>query len=202
MPMRRILQILKLLLVLIACITLLCCKKEASRYYLSDEMKQWTVFKMGSYWIYKNEVSNKIDSAYIDQLPFNNIQNLPKIHDDELFYQKITFHMQCPFYHTYIVYTRMSDEYLEISTKFEQIPILIYDKKDGFDISELIPEFKLNNPTFHNVIHATSYKYTFYPSDTLIENTYFAKNVGIIKYSQKTTKSDTTWTLLNYRTLQ
>jgi hypothetical protein len=45
------------------------CKKEDHNHYVSQEFKEWTIFKPGSYWVYKNETTNVTDSIYVISNP-------------------------------------------------------------------------------------------------------------------------------------
>ncbi len=55
-------------LFIIALLILTACgknDKEYSTYYLSQEYKDYVVYKVGSYWIYEDSASKSVDSIYL-----------------------------------------------------------------------------------------------------------------------------------------
>ena len=46
---------------------LFSCKKEdpVRSYNIEDETRQWTAFKKGSYWIYQEQATGRVDSTYV-----------------------------------------------------------------------------------------------------------------------------------------
>jgi|GEM_PF-878980 len=199
-------KILVILIMLGICLT--GCKKEANRYLITDEFKEWTVFKIGSYWLYKNETSLKIDSSYVTTVPVSNLPNLENTPSDEVFFEIMNYSLQGPFFGTFQIDSRSACVYVINSTKFYYVPVLVYFYSTGFEMVEFIPDIKINDINFKNVIHTRHYDYRSISTDsvplndTVTIDSYFVKNVGIIKYIQKIGKSDTTWTLLRYHCIQ
>src|ERR1035438_6211857 len=46
-----------------------CSKQKGNHYSISEDFKEWTLFQKGSYWIYKDDSLNTIDSTYITGTP-------------------------------------------------------------------------------------------------------------------------------------
>jgi hypothetical protein len=59
--------------VIVALILLPSCKKNHYYHYLSEDFKQSCLFEQGSYWIYQNDSTGIIDSAYISEPPVYDI---------------------------------------------------------------------------------------------------------------------------------
>jgi hypothetical protein len=54
-----------LLLIITMLVFAVGCKKKENIYYLSDDVKRNFFFKPGSYWIYRDSISGRVDSCYI-----------------------------------------------------------------------------------------------------------------------------------------
>jgi hypothetical protein len=46
-----------------------CKTKEKETHYIPSYIKQYSLFQVGSYWIYKNEITDLFDSCFIDTSP-------------------------------------------------------------------------------------------------------------------------------------
>jgi len=201
--MRKIISVKSAITILVICLALICCKKDANRYLISGEFKQYTTFKMGSYWIYKNDVTNQTDSSYIIDPPFDNIIYLPNTPRNEVFWQQISYQMHNPFMGVYTILAKSNSEYLEVGTKLKKVaPLLIKYSESGFEVTESIPTYTINGVTFTDVLHTQTYRYPLLNSDTLSVDAYFAKSVGILKFHQRTTTSDTSWSIITFHTIQ
>ncbi|MBI4647496.1 MAG: hypothetical protein HY738_13130 [Bacteroidia bacterium] len=55
-----------LIIIFLVCISAECCKeKESPTYYMPQEFKDYVVFPQGSYWIYEDSISEKMDSIIL-----------------------------------------------------------------------------------------------------------------------------------------
>ena len=46
-----------------------CSKKEREVINFPDDLKPYSLFQTGSYWIYENMMTGKIDCTYVDKAP-------------------------------------------------------------------------------------------------------------------------------------
>lgn len=58
-----------LLFIIISVIFISCKKEDVTHLKVSQEFRHWTVFEKGSYWIFKNDSTQAMDSVYIIQGP-------------------------------------------------------------------------------------------------------------------------------------
>jgi len=64
---------MKIRFILFCCIILLvssCSKKNVETIYIPEYLKQYGVFQVGSYWVFKNELTGIIDSSFIVSPPY------------------------------------------------------------------------------------------------------------------------------------
>lgn len=64
-----------ILITLIALLLVLGCKKGEDTFYLSDEVKRNFSFKPGSYWIYRDSISGREDSCYLNDSKIQIVDN-------------------------------------------------------------------------------------------------------------------------------
>jgi hypothetical protein len=68
---------------------------------------------------------------------------------------------------------------------------------------EKIDTLVLNNNKFVDVIHTRSSDNNRYPYyENCLNDYYFARNIGLIKYSVQTDTYDSTWSLVRWHTIQ
>jgi hypothetical protein len=188
------------------------CRKQQQSFYVSDEFKQWTLFKSGTIWIYKNEMTNQSDTAYVNADAISNSGGDLNLRPDEVFNEHIQLSIQSHFLYTFdLNASSPGKDYLIIPNKYGYGSYALRlnlgighpsnTASEGFYLVESFPKLILNNNEFNNVLHTRSYKY-YETHDTLIFDYYFAKNIGLIKHSRRFKSTDTTWSLMKWHTNQ
>jgi hypothetical protein len=182
-----------------------CNKKpKVDHYTISDEIKQWYLFQKGSYWIYINDVTQKTDSTYINEIPE--------------FAETWAHPENGPIVDNYTIYFKDSF-LLESSVSPFNIGLLSYHGSAGLAFVPSVGEGKmffidsgiyeyihhydsifLNNQTFYDIRHTRSSGPT--GMDTLKFDYYFSKFIGLIKFGYSRGEKDTTWSLLRYHVVQ
>jgi hypothetical protein len=181
------------------------CKKEEHYYPIQDSFKEWTVFKTGSYWIFYDSETNKNDSSFVYENPVSYIYR----DGGSIPYEVISF-----------LQWNIGD--FRIGGSQENNSILV--NKEGYggtllsyyataNISNYISyacrvidrfdTLTLLGNTFHSVIHIRNriQDATGYDSIGFMDY-YFAKNIGVIKASIKTSTVDSTLTLVRWHIVQ
>jgi hypothetical protein len=185
------------------------CTKEGHHYTVSQEFKDYFLFQKGSYWIYKNDSTNGIDSTYLLGVPLHNIFPTGENKSDPTIEQYI-LEFNSDIMLNYHIETYTSDQtyimmYIKDSTyAFGMISQLIADSNyylqffaEGyFKVLPTLPSIELNSIIFNNVLQTKFY------NDKDSFNFYFAKNVGLIKIKGKWENKNHSWSLLRYNVFQ
>ena len=183
-------------------------------YSIPGEMKEWTMFKPGSYWIYKNETTSELDSSaykygpYYEEIP---CYNCPV-------YQHMWYFVASSVFVKFYLYGGAdSNAYLELSTRYNGTNNIINyhtlmhpdsssNSSDYWGTYQCLGKFEnfvLNGNTFTNVIGTRLViKTSFYDETTNTTESWFARNIGLIKFRHQSEKGDTTWSLVKWHTVQ
>ncbi len=209
------------LIFLTALLVLTGCRKtpyqpdytEGPLYSIPAEMKAWTMFKPGSYWIYLNETTNESDSSiykygpYFEQIPCGNCP----------VEQHLWFFVTSPVFVKFKIYGGAdSNAYLEVTTRnYSTNDVLTYNTLIHPDSSSntsgysglykclgVFNNFILNGNIFPEVIGTRRTVTDYYEENNSFTESYFARNIGLIKFRQHTSKGDTSWSLMKWHTVQ
>ncbi|MCX6248790.1 MAG: hypothetical protein NTW10_13780 [Bacteroidetes bacterium] len=175
------------------------CKKSDTYYPIQDPFRQWTDFKKGSYWIFLNEVTYKSDSNFIEYTPEDYYYPSEKgeIHHEILLYDiwnlgRITVRGELDNSFLMVSGFHVAGIYLDFKST-----INISDDITNFcKVKERLDSMTINGNVIHDVIHTRD------TMANIFKDFYFAKNVGIIKCSIKSTDMDTTWSLMRWHVIQ
>jgi hypothetical protein len=188
-----------------------CTKKRSTTFYIPEQIKEYSVFQVGSYWIFKNEITGIDDSIYILYQPRHGYWNISGmeggaiwefynvVYGGSLFQEAMVYPSEYDMIFKHGIISEESCPCL-MSASFHpgftdaNIPYL-------FKNLEYFDSLGINNNIFYQVLH-TQWKCTHSQGDTTIVDYLIAKSAGIIKLSQHDNKHDTTWTLLRYHILQ
>ena len=202
-----------LLLICCLCIIMTNCKKEPGVYYIDQEFKEWALFKEGSYWIYINEKNATSDSTYIQVPPVEMF--LPtdpgEIHHEAIFIEytstfisKSEIQALQPANPTGNLTTSMvgiRDNYsYNYCLSDAMVKTTLQDQIFNCKVIERYDTIILNANRFHNVIQTQDSETV--NGDYCIKNYFFAKNIGLLKYSIRTSTFDSTWSLLRWNVIQ
>jgi hypothetical protein len=176
------------------------------------EFKAWTIFQKDSYWIYLNETTNQTDSTFVTDC-HESFYN----HGDQsgdYYTEDYRIQLSSKFLNYFWIYAG-EDDYTtqEISTYHLTEYILSMRRlKNPFahenltgsiksKVVEVLPTLQFNSNTYTNVYNILVY-YQKLDGDSVNDNFYLAKNIGLIKYKTKIGNADTTWSLLRYHVIQ
>ena len=185
-----------------------CSKKKAITYYIDNSFKEWVLFQKGSYWVYFNDSSHMLDSAFVDMQPRYGLSPPETEHMDH--YQSIYYTVTSSFIRDVYIGRDPDESYVAIG--------FFYPKNDVFkalnsgytngswngsssftSLIEKIDTMILNYKKFTNVIHTRTNEVIY---DSSQYDFYFAKNIGLIKFSAKTNSFDSTWSLMRWHIIQ
>jgi len=178
-----------------------CHKKELITLYIPEQLRVYSIFQAGSFWIYKNETTGEIDSTFINFPPQFTYSEI----DKGMFLEKCVIN-----YFSSIIYSSyvFLDEYrITIKNKlpgtclksfsFEPGYIYLYDQYSFFKNINYYDSLRINDKIFYSVMN-TQYRTTTLDMDTLTYTFYLAKSVGLVNLNLKINDQDTTWSLLRY----
>jgi len=181
---------------------LVACKKETPHYTVSDEMKQYFAYKIGSYWIYINDSTKIIDSSYLTDV-VNSTQGVGKDGRHLFSYDFIGLSFHSKFLIEYEVKNdcdqKMTKLYIGLGENqtISFHPVAYVEgapsnqnyytncgRPFGALWMETIPLLTLNEVTYSNVAQ-TILRYSEQLSNQIqnkVLKFYFAKNIGLLKY--------------------
>lgn len=185
------------------------CKKQVTHHPVSTEFKEWTLYQVGSYWIYRNDSTSVLDSVYLPQPPFYEV-----CYDADHLYDTYE-HFYIKFQSSFIM-----DAYLtsrkgggdDLQVRFYGgggVPVLeskaeinkFYgDSSTTYYLyKERLQNYQFEGNSYPEVIHSI-YQQTGNSID--IYNFLIAKNVGLIKVYGTWNDTTRSWSLLRYRAVQ
>lgn len=170
------------------------CHKTEEKYYVQGSFKEWALFQYGSYWIYLNEKSNRVDSSWVYDGPSTWFY---KPSGDGKLYEVISFQI-------------LNIGEFRLGARTDYSTLLIEGKflSGGYALTSLVTSkssehvsqtcwvmkrydsLLVNNQLFFDVIQTRD---TFSNS---VNDFYFAKKVGLIKFAIKNEYGDSTWSLV------
>ena len=178
-----------------------CSKKSGYNEYIPEQLKQYSVFQKGSYWVYLNEATGAIDSSYLSKPPFY-LYNDPVNDPPQNRYETCDIYFGGNFLsHSF---TRTSDYTIIFNNG--KGSICLYDNfqpgytQRSFKNLNYFDSLVVNNKTYYHVMN-TQYKSWNHPGDTTIYTYYLAKSTGLIKFSLNINHQDTTWSILRYHVI-
>jgi hypothetical protein len=218
----------------IACtISLLCifsaCNKNCpyiETVEIQQEMKDWTEFLPGSYWVYQDSISGKFDTISIYAIQAKVLDTTPKDSrcptrkQRELLMNYPEDSIPNPSnYEFYGIYEDKNQDSLTgemtfrkkaertLSSTYMLFPIEIgankrYGSGSWFTIEDIIPSMNMADTTFDNVV--CTHDNFSYPANGEARF-YHVKNIGVIKkvfYKQGTSEPSAVWNLTEWEVFQ
>jgi hypothetical protein len=201
--------------VLIFIILATSCKKKLNTNYISDGLKEWVAFKPGSYWIYKNDSTGELDSAYCGA----NYSQIRGGDQEGGYFQDITLKINSKFIDSYFLTFLCAPisfrDYKEmffmnlIKNGNQVLPMLAFNSNFPYNKEEIlchsqttrfIVSYKdsviINGLKYFNVLY--NREWSIKDSTNVVEM-YITKNIGLIKL---TDSIKTHWSLLRYHVVQ
>ncbi len=182
--------------------------KPTKTIYISNELKQWAYFDVGTYWIYKDSTDNSLDSIYVynvtSEFKTYPAQDTNRIYEEiRIWFRGYTVDLDWILKENGIErfggkYSRMRVFDLDTSS-IAQLPA--YGANKNYSISN----FNVLNTNYGNV-RCFGFKYFFNgynhtPSFDYYEINYWKKNIGIVK-KLAGQYSDYSSSLLRYNIVQ
>ena len=201
----------------LTCIYFQNCREPDEIFFpVSQELKDWGLFKPGTYWIYKEDVLNIYDTIEIYKLTNEKIQldkkNQPNDYWEIINSYAASSRLIDSCYFSLVSFARVVDmihensdlgEYLRKCYLVKPPPVQgdwvrngSSDQINRFDT--IYSTYKLGNFEFTNVVRANdNFNYFYLGTPTLI---YSAKNIGIIR--KEFPEYGQVWNLVDYHIVQ
>jgi hypothetical protein len=184
------------------------CKrqKEPDTYYISQFLRDYTIFQKDSYWIYNNDITQKLDSCYITKSQSYLIQEGG--YETDPYLERALIEYNSDFMVSSFI--NVDDASLTFHStggnclRNSNLPaIFYYSDNVKYEFLGLYDSITINNAIYYNVLKTEfSQNSESLPYNKYILTFYFAKNIGLISYRQQMDNYDTTWTLLRYKIQQ
>lgn len=188
-----------------------CKKKEVQTIYISDFLKEYTVFPLGSYWIFKNDTSTIIDSCYLLKSPTFSFKQYGA---DEPTYENCNIAYGGPFLTKAIIekgryYIGFKNTMFPNTGNFNNclmdVPFqtgLTFNTDQYWEKLKYVSHFdtlQVNNTTFYDVICTRYSIFYHYFGFSAYFYYYFAKSIGVIKITWYNPQGPpSTWNLIRY----
>ncbi|HTX87543.1 MAG TPA: hypothetical protein VMC08_01010 [Bacteroidales bacterium] len=196
------------------------CKKESEDkiYYIPTDFRPWVIYKPGTYWIYKNEITGLQDCTYVNYYNDKVLPGSPK--DSRWLYSAEI--AECAFSSSFLgSFTTDGSSYRgayykiflknpvlgEMGVYYDQIVHPSFEKYRGVGIIEnygvdtVYLSEDVNGISFNNVYDLRQEWINSF-GDSLVISAHFVKSIGIIKLWTYIEKQDTTWTLVRWNVIQ
>ena len=181
------------------------CKKDRQHYYISPLVKDIGFYQSQSYWLFKNEVSQKIDCTYVNKDPNIYTEGTGENTEEPLI-DKIIIEFKSN------IYSSSSLEGQQIiGFMTPQVACIAFNGQATLGQKSTYPylyvekfdSLTINGKTFHPVYHT---KYSILMNDTQLDTLtydfFLSPHVGPVKIKIKHGISDTTYSLLKYNVIQ
>jgi hypothetical protein len=186
------------------------CKKSKNpdHYTISDDLKQWYLYQKGSFWIYKNENTQQIDSLFILNSPTYNQEPIGENDDGSL--DAIIDHLTWGYNNSFLWASDLSyDQFLVYNAPYDfnyAFRTFVLEGQrfplDGlYEYVKHYDSINVNNYFFKNV-RLTKYSHASLSGDSITFTFYFSKNIGLIKYIRNQAGIDSVRTLLRWHVVQ
>jgi hypothetical protein len=218
MTMMKIFQIFGFILLMLVLISIASChKNEKTVIYFPDDLKPYALFKMGSYWIYKNDKTGVEDSTFLLSSPSldftsssetsSNIrQNLNSYYGGKF----LSSVYGQPYYSfagsEYILHHSFHDNFGSVSILSGQIKkgykvINDYDHS-SFRVIGTDDTLIIDDTIYKNVLTTQWARFQWRSSDTMKLTYFFDKIYGLVRFVKSSGGTDTTWSLMRSHVLQ
>jgi hypothetical protein len=195
-------KLLPLLIILISIAGGCTNKDKVQNDEISDNLRQWYLFQKGSFWIYRNETTQQIDCTYIDKDPEvtqrwvgTTLVDDISINFNSTFLGDLGINPYCvsiyykhDFYPVFYPSVGEGKEMTGISTNFEYIKL--YDS------------LNINNHIYTDVRDTRFSVRLEFSVDSVSSRYFYARYIGLIKYTNSKSGIDTTWSLLRWNIVQ
>lgn len=195
-----------LLLVIVFPLIHSCKKTERTVYEFPDDLKPYCLFRKGSYWIYRNELTGAEDSTYLLSTP--TIGPAPYGETGPIYYYLNSFFGGGIIHSLFAGFSWNMKEYImTYSFIYNDGYICIisnhiekgYSKKDSHFIYRVIgidDTLAIGNTVYKNVLTTQFTRSYYYQSVDSVKYTYFFdKAHGLVKFVRGYGGADTTWSL-------
>ena len=177
--------------------------------YIPDDFKAWSLFQPGSYWVYKNEKTGVADCTAFKHGPYTWQANYTNVPLDETYIWFYTRGNQVTRYDikggsqgNATLKLQMNGSVSALALNYNTILNPGHgDTANSYSSYKFIERWDtliLNKHPFLNVLH-TRYSW---PGYYVVYDFYWAKGVGLVRLQKSGTDTDTTWSLLRWKTVQ
>jgi hypothetical protein len=194
---------------LIILILFVACTKEGRLYTVTQEFKDYFLFQKESFWIYKNDSTNVIDSTYLTGSPQYMILKTGDKTKWDPTVEQYFVGFQSQILSGYLILSGEDDNSLLVGVG--PIPntwgiidhltpdtnFYINSAPHGYiKLYPKLPTIEINSIIYSNFFHTRFY------NDEINCDFYFAKNIGLIKISGYWENKNQSWSLVRYHIVQ
>ena len=155
--------------------------------FVSDSLKSYGEFKVGSYWIFRDSITSLADSVYVNSIT-SYFTTLNYTIDSNIVVEQIQINCHGDPIFSHVLCSYPKD--IIVSTKFTSVDCSIFLLDTLATTYDIVKNKSLNSlPIFGNTFYNTrliSYAHSFYGHSTgiiwVFGDVYWKKNIGIIKY--------------------
>lgn len=199
------------------------CTKEPEYYYVEDEMKPWTFYKEGSWWVYLNDKTGTTDCTWVSRFSkTDHITGGNGSSDTERHYEVYGYSFEGKIFdyaeiqarerHPDVMYDGsqyslhgISAQTVQLSYGWLNHPGFYKNNRDmelyNYGVKQVHPEETFNGIRYTNVYQLQTEAIDYF-GDSLVTEAHLVVNKGIVKFRVYKEGIDTTWTLLRSNIVQ
>jgi hypothetical protein len=185
------------------------CKKSSEPFYsvIPADIRENFLFQKGSYWIYQNNLSGRVDSVRIEKDPefgketIYNDDGTVAGYDDRAAFNYVGSIIHSCSIMTSTVYVSTTVSYPSIDYFTSMVPGRSYPYNGIVSYVQHLDSLKINDRTYYDIKHLM-HSVVFTNGDSAIVNALFSRHTGMIQLTSGLNGHDTTWSLLRYHVIQ
>lgn len=202
-----------IILVLILISIVSCSKDKRTVYDFPEDLKPYCMFKKGSYWIYRNDMTGVEDSSFLLSTPTP--EPIPYSETGPIYYYLNSFFGGEIIHSLFAGFNWNMKEYiLTYSFMYNDGYLCIisnhiengYSEKDSHSIYRVIgidDTLTIGNTVYKNVLTTQFTRDLYYQSVDSVRYTYFFDKVhGLVRFVRRSGGADTTWSLMRSHVLK
>lgn len=213
MKLRLILGFVLLVLVLSFCKKDVAVSPKAIKnIYVSNTIKEWAFFGVGTYWIMRDSASTNIDSIYVTEV-ITGSKKFSYSNDTDVVAEEITIKIRCTFGFFEHILNSFNNDVKILTAPSKSVTVFSFDTTnvtsvigDGINRNNVLSSYTVLSVPYSNVTRI-SYSYKLYGQSHgeywITGKDYWKKNIGIIKkYNFQANPNASPYELLRYHIVQ
>ena len=190
------------------------CSKKVNTYNIPDDFQSWCRYKVGTYWIYRNEKTLLTDCTYVKIFSVETHNQEGDNYKVIAYYDVESSDISGSFLSSFRTEAHSGDyASMSINLKYGDIEFSTdlvtnphytkawYEGQSSGGVVPVFPKEEINGNSFSNVYLCRTESQTW-EGDSVIVDGHLVRTIGLVEYKHRVDKVDTTWTLVRWHVIQ